>query len=134
MSKVSKRSNKRTSEIMGEEVKDESMSPSTIIFNEEIAPGKFPTYTGWKEHRVREYEVHGERKYPTKRGACLTPVRLKILMGKFEEIDEELKQADAKVPCKVQQTQYKTHLGGGIYAAIDYKFNGVNIRRYWVSE
>src|SRR3989442_8889600 len=107
MSKVSKRSNKRSSETMSEEVKDESMSPSTIIFNEEIAPGKLLTYTSWKEHRfvhVHEYEVNGERKYPTKKGACLTPIRLKILMGKFEKIDEQLQQADAKVPCKVQQT------------------------------
>src|SRR2546425_1277948 len=140
MSKVAKRTNKRSSKIVIEEVKDETKemaAVSTPHFNEEFASGKFVVYSRFKEQEfihIRDYGVNGERTYPTKRGVCLTPARLKALMGKFDEIDEQLKQTDAKAPYKVQQSQYKTHLGGGIYAAIDEKFSGLNLRRYWVPE
>jgi hypothetical protein len=66
----------------------------------------------------------GECEYPTKKGVCFTPARLKVLRNKIEEIDEHLKN---------QSAPYKSHLGAGIYASSD-KFNGVDLRRHWIPE
>ena len=127
MSKVIKRSTKREIANVSEE---EDKVETTVRFSEEFAPGRFFVYSHFKGQdfiHIREYVVIGEKSYPSKKGACFTPIRLKALMNNFAEIDEQLKQQSAGA-------SYKIHLGAGIYAAINGKFNGVNLRRYWVPE
>ena len=85
---------------------------------------------------VREYVMGEKREYPTKIGVCFTPGRLKALCRNIEEIDEELRQRNANASYKVDRGEvvYKAHLGAGIYASVNNKFNGVDLRRYWVPE
>src|SRR2546425_418340 len=114
-----------------------SVPTSIVHFSEEFAPGRFVVYSRYNEQdwiHVREYVTYGERTYPSKKGVALTPVRLRTLMNKMEEIDEQLKQANATAAYKVEQSTYKTHLGAAIYAAVDKKYHGVDLRRYWVPE
>jgi len=117
-------------------VKEEkTMQDSITYFSEEFAPGKFVSYSRFKGQNfihIREYQNVEGRLIPTKRGASFTPGRLRVLLAKTDEIDEQLKLIASGAPCK--GVQYKTHLGAGIYAAIDDKFNGVNLRRYWAPE
>ena len=99
MPKVSKLSSKKSSQTVVEEVKVEMaiIPAATVHFSAEFAPGKFVTYSRFNEQdlvHIREYKVMGGRTYPSKRGACFTPARLKALMNKFEEIDEQLKPTE----------------------------------------
>ena len=119
-------------------VKEETMQDSITYFCEEFASGKFVSYSRFKGENfihIRVYENIGGRLIPTKRGASFTPGRLRVLLNKTDEIDEQLKLISSSVPCEAAAgVQYKTHLGAGIFAAIDSKFNGVNLRRYWAPE
>jgi len=69
----------------------------------------------------------GQGEYPTKKGVCFTPGRLKTLRNKLDEINENLKNHSDIL------TAYKAHIGAGIYVSID-KFNGVDFRRHWIPE
>src|SRR5881296_3015463 len=87
-----------------------STSTSTVHFSAEFAPGRFVVYSRYNEQdliHVREYVTYGERTYPSKKGVALTPVRLRTLMNKMEEIDEQLKQTNATAAYKVEQSAYK---------------------------
>ena len=51
-------------------------------------------YMGEIYIHVREYQMMGEKEYPTKKGACFTPGRLQILRGKIADIDANLNQQE----------------------------------------
>ena len=59
---------------------------------------------------------------------------MRAFLDKIDEIVERLKQQNFKVSCKAHREVYKTHLGLRIYAVIDGKFNGVDLRRYRIPE
>jgi hypothetical protein len=111
-------------------------------FSASFHPGRRLTMTrfhGMLRIHVREYERVGDREFPTRKGACFTPGRLKVLRGKISEIDEALRQQEVNASCNVtvgvggnSSLLYKAHLGAGIYASIDENFNGVSLRRHWV--
>lgn len=139
VNKISKRSAKRVTKVSREEGKDEVIptQTSTTYFSAEFAPGRHLVYSQFNGKdliQFREYAVMGERKYPTKKGVCLTPGRLRALMEIFDDIDEQLKQQKSDASYKVQSSSYKSHLGAGIYVTVDTKFSGVDLRRYWVPE
>src|SRR2546425_11818313 len=132
MPKVSKLSSKKETVVEEDKIVMAIIPTATVHFSAEFAPGKFVTYSRFNEQdliHIREYIAMGGRTYPSKRGACFTPARLKALMNKFEEIDEQLKQLNSDASYKVVQTKYMAHFGAGIYVAQKYK--GVNLRRYW---
>ena len=134
MPKASKREEKRSSKV---ETTEPPKSASTIHFSTQFAPGRFLVYSRFNKQdlvHIREYAVIGDRAYPTKKGVCFTPGRLRALLNVIEEIDEHRKQQNAKVFYKVQQITYKTYIGAGIYATVDDKFDGVDLRRYWLPE
>jgi hypothetical protein len=87
---------------------------------------------------VREYMRMGDRDYPTKKGVCFTPGRLKLLREKMGEIDLALTQQEVNASCGVALVEstnlFKTHLGAGIYVSVDEKYSGVDFRRYWIPE
>jgi len=94
-------------------------------------------FNGQNLIHIREYVRMGEREYPTKKGVCFTPGRLKVLQGKISEIDEALKQQEVNSSYNVLLeggSLYKYHLGAGIYVSISEKFKGVDLRRYWLPE
>src|ERR1700743_1356388 len=112
MPKVSKREAKRSSKV---ETTEPPKSASTIHFSTQFAPGRFLVYSRFNKQdlvHIREYAVIGDRAYPTKKGVCFTPGRLRALLNVIEDIDEHGKQQKAKVSNKVQQTTYKTHIAG----------------------
>jgi len=144
MSKASKRVAKSTAKFSTEENKGETSAmssastlSSTVCFSEEFSPGRFLIYSHFADREwvhIREYVTLREKTYPTKKGVCLTPSRLKSLTNKLDEIDEQLKQASSSASYKVEQSLYKSHLGAGIYASVGSEFKGVDLRRYWVPE
>ena len=106
MPKVGKGSSEKSTQTVVEEDKVEMalIPAATVHFSAEFAPGKFVTYSRFNEQdfiHIREYIVMGGRTYPSKSGACFTPARLKALMNKFEEIDEQLEQLNSDAPYKV---------------------------------
>ena len=138
MPKVRKREVKRAAKNSEVKIEMSAMPVTTIHFSAEFSPGRFLVYCRFNERdlvHVREYALSEEgQTYPTKKGVCLTPTRLKALTNNIEDIDEHLKQLNADAIYKVQQEQYKVHLGGGIYVSVDAKFSGVDLRRYWMPE
>jgi len=133
MPKVNKRGEKRA-------VKEEKMTVNPrndIQFSVQFVPGRYLTFARFNDQdfiHVREYAMTEEHTIPTKKGVCFTPGRLRALLNVIEEIDEQMKQQNAKAEYKVPQTAYKSHLGAGIYASVDGKFHGVDLRRYWMPE
>src|ERR1700759_5140202 len=93
----------------------------------------YSRYNGEDLIHVREFEVIGNRSYPTKKGVSFTPGRLKMLMAFVDEIDEHLKQQMSKDIYKVSKEEdYRKHLGAGIHAGVSRKFDGGDLRRYWL--
>ncbi len=120
-------------------ISDETPQPATTTTSEHkllFAPGRYLVYSQFKgqfQIHVREYNHKtmsngmGQCEYPTKKGVCFTPGRLKVLINKIEDIDGYLNKKPK------ESEPYKTHLGAGIYASID-KFNGIDLRRHWIPE
>jgi len=136
MPKITKREEKRTPKVVIDETPAGSTSPSTVYFNVEFAPRRFLTYSRFDDQdwvHVREYLAMGERVYPSKKGVAFTPTRLRALIARLPEIDEQLKEqrTAAAATTEPQEVSFKTHLGAGIYAGVHSKFNGVDLRRYW---
>ena len=82
-----------------------------------FAPGRYLVYSQFKgqyQIHVREYAHKtmsngmGQCEYPTKKGVCFTPGRLKMLRNRIEDIDEYLKEKSK------ESEPYNTHLGAGI--------------------
>ena len=147
MSKSAKRDVKRVvkAKVVYGEDDEETQSAAALIqsstaeraFDGTFAPGRrvaLTKYDGRDLIHVREYVRDEEREYPSKVGACFTPARLRALMCKIEEIDEQLRQQNANSAYMVDQGEvtYKTHLGAGIYASVNSRFNGVDLRRFWI--
>jgi len=109
-------------------------------FDVTFSPGKhlvLSVFNGQTMIHIREYVRMFDREYPTKKGICLTPGRLKVLQGKIGEIDAVLNQQEVNASYGVSidgGTLYKAHLGAGIYASIANNFTGVSLRRYWVPD
>jgi hypothetical protein len=110
-------------------------------YSVEFAKGKRLTcgrFNGKTYVHIREYIATDRKVYPTKIGVALTPVRVKVLRGHFDGIDEALRQLDVNSSCGVEVggtgQLYQVHLGGGFYATVNEKINGVDLRRYFVPE
>jgi hypothetical protein len=119
------------------DVSNSLLPTQTTEFNESFAKGRrlvFTRYNGQSFIHVREFITEGDRAYPTKTGICFTPARLKALYQRIESIDEELKEQNAIAENKGEkrETLYKTHLGAGICVSVNGKFNGVDLRRFWL--
>ena len=142
MPKVNKRESKKlvmntNSEAETSVITPQQLPSNVTYFSREFAPGRSLVYSRYNDRdwiHVREFETLNDRVYPTKKGASFTPARLKALMGKMDEIDEELRQQKSTASYKVEKAIYKGHLGAGIYATVGGKFVGVDLRRYWVPE
>jgi len=133
MPKVNKREGKRAAKAEKTTVKQKN----DIQFSVQFVPGRYLTFNRFNDQdfiHVREYAMLEDRTIPTKKGVCFTPTRLRVLLDTIGEIDEQMKQQNSTASYKVEQGAYKTHLGAGIYAAVDGKFHGVDLRRYWMPE
>src|SRR6267154_363227 len=118
MPKVDKREAKRVVKIVSEET--QAMPSSKPYFNVEFAPGRFLVYSHFKGQdfiHIREYVVRGEKSYPSKKGACFTPGRLRVLREKIDLIDAMLILNVTPI-LKIGEPTYKEHLGAGIYVSI----------------
>jgi hypothetical protein len=100
------------------------------IFDVAIAWGIHIVYLRCKGEtfiQIRDYE-----------GAVVnfTPIRLKMLWNRTAEIAKQLRRKKPiKVykDCELKDRAYKLHLGGGLYALIDEKCSGLQIRRYFTA-
>jgi hypothetical protein len=112
---------------------------STKSFNASFGPGRRLVLSSFKGQlfiHIREYQETNGKEYPTKKGACFTPGRLRALRDRIVDIDEILCQLETNASYNVtvggDEPLYKQHLGGGIFATINEKYRGVNLRRYWM--
>jgi len=71
---------------------------------------------------IREYE---DASYPTKKGICLSPSRWAMLLRVMPSLDEEVSSGTF-------QDDYRTHLGGNVYARANGENGTVDIRQYFV--
>lgn len=118
----------------------ETLPQSQTMFVTTFYPGKrlvMSRFNGQTLVHVREYHTMGDHVYPTKKGVCFTPGRLAVLRRSIEDINSAIRQQEANESCGVtveRGTLYKAHLGAGIYASVDEKYNGVSLRRHWMPE
>jgi len=112
---------------------------SEKTFDAEFHPGRHlvvSLFNGKELIHIREYQSENGKEYPTKKGACLTPGRLRELWGRISDIDAVLQQLELKSTEDAivgdGEPVYKEHLGGGLYVSINEKFCGVDLRRYWM--
>ena len=139
MSKIAKKNLlKRTVEAAEEDTIELVPAVDATHFDVEFAPGKRLVYLhfGGREFiHIREYGSMGGRLYPTKKGVCLTPSRLRALQERISTIDELLAQLEMNdaygVTVGGEDPLYKQHLGGAIYASVSEKYQGVNLRRHF---
>jgi hypothetical protein len=108
-------------------------------FNETFAPSRRLVFSRFQERdliHVREFACMSEKEYPTKKGVCLTPSRLKALMTRIAEIDEALRQREVNEEYGIDGVLelYKAHLGGAIYVTVSSAWNGLDLRRHWCPE
>ena len=153
MSKITKRIAKRSTASMEEsqlipieqQGKNEtsglrSETSSQAAFNESFYPGRclvLSTFNGQTLVHVREYQTSGVKQYPTKKGATFTGGRLAMLRRSIEGINAALHQQEVNASCNVTVqggVLYMMHLGAAIYASVNEKFHGVDLRRYWMPE
>ena len=94
------------------------------------------TFNGQVLIHVREYRVLNGKEYPTKKCACFTPGRFRVLREKVETIDEILRQQEvnASYNVTVNGELYKAHLGAGLYVSVNEEYPGVSLRRHWLPE
>jgi len=108
------------------------------VFDVEFWPGRRLTLSHFKGQilvHIREYATTDGKEFPTKRGACFTLGRLRALRDRVAVIDSMLQQLEVNASYNVTiglDPVYKEHLGGGIYAVINEKYRGVDLRRYWM--
>lgn len=79
---------------------------------------------------VRQYELKGERMYPTRIGTCMSPCRFKAfctIVGKIQEAKEALYNG-------VEAVNIKEHIGGGVNVSLKTGNNCVDIRRYFMTD
>ncbi len=94
----------------------------------------FSHFDNTEQIHIREYEMKemrngmGQCEYPTKKGVCFTPTRLRVLRNLVDEIDENLVRRQ-----RGETVDYKKHVGTGIYATVG-EYIGVDLRRYWIPE
>ena len=149
MSKITKRITKRpvltlTMEKKNETSRIETPSQTAVMsagmFDVEFYPGRrlvLTSFNGQTLIHIREFQTIDSQRYPTKKGACFTPGRLAMLRRSIEGIDAALHQQEVNSSCGVTVeggVLYTMHIGAGIYASVNEKFRGVNLRRYWMPE
>jgi len=75
---------------------------------------------------VREYDVYGNKKYPTKKGIALDLRRFKSLLLHMVEIREAVSKLISG-----EKVQERIHLGDAVFASIKSPYRCVQIRRYY---
>jgi len=93
--------------------------------NIELGNGRYVQTTEWNgEPRidVREWETHGDKRIPTKKGISLTLQRWKLLVEAFDGLDKALEE----------RTNYSSHIGGNVFVGVRADSVCVDIRQYWI--
>lgn len=78
---------------------------------------------------IRKYEEQGDKKFPTKTGTCLTPLRWKTFVDFLPEMENCVNMYDHD-----ETVEYKRHLGGNWYVSINKGYPCVDIRKFWLPE
>ena len=95
--------------------------------NIELANQRYAKATEWKDEiriDVREYEMKNGMRIPTKKGISLPLYRWKMLVNSFEFLDQAIDE----------KKEYKSHLGGNVYASVQANSVCVDIRQFWLPE
>src|ERR1700759_1663091 len=95
-----------------------SKGSTDVHYDVLFAPQRHLTYSRYNEQdlvHVHEFEVIGNRSYPTKKGVSFTPGRLKMLIAFVDEIDEHLKQEMSKDIYKVSKRRTTGNIWGRGY-------------------
>lgn len=139
MAKVYNKREKKNSKFVcdDDEKTTDTLESASIRSKTEFAPGRFVVYSRYNDQdyvHIREYVTLNGKEYPSKKGVSFTPSRLKSFMKNFALIDEELKQRSSNASYKVEKATSKIHIGAGIFASVNLKFNGVDLRRFFAPD
>jgi len=86
------------------------------------------TYNDSRVVDVRKYERNGDKKFPTKKGICMWPIRFAALVMNLGEIDEAYEYVSKT------EGEYRTvHISGCLYASVSHSYRCVNLRYYFKS-
>ena len=78
---------------------------------------------------VREYNRYGDKIYPTKLGARMSPTQFMNLLSFIEEINKDYKEMR-----ELKVEQFKYNIGDGLYIAASNQYPAVHIRFYFQNE
>jgi len=71
---------------------------------------------------IREWKTENNKRIPTKKGISLPLHRWKMLVDSFEFLDQAL----------AEKRDYRTHIGGNVYASVGVNSICVDLRQYWL--
>ena len=84
-------------------------------------------FKGQKYVHFREYEFSDNACFPTKKGIALPARRFASLLQKCNEINETVQQVENGI-----STQYKVHIGGGVFVTVNGEYQRVDVRAFFV--
>ena len=93
--------------------------------NIELGNYRYVQTTEWNgEPRidVREWETHGDKRIPTRKGISLKLQRWKLLVEAFDCLDKALEE----------KPKYSSHIGGNVFVSVRTDSVCVDIRQYWI--
>ena len=129
--KISKRSLKLHTSPPDSMTGQEASTMPNGSFNVSFWPGRrlvLSCYKGQILVHIREYHVMDGKEYPSRKGVCFTPGRLKVLRERVVDIDAILNQQEVKVSYNVFEEGgpllYRAHAGNGIDATISQSTTG----------
>ena len=84
-------------------------------------------YNGELQIHIRQFNRFDRSTYPTKKGVTLSLLRWRVLELRKDNIDKYFQDFYEDLGNEEQSI----HLGGGIYATMNYEYPVVNIRHWW---
>ena len=77
---------------------------------------------------IRQYELKGNREYPTITGTCMSAQRFAWFMLKRQQVTDAVREVENGS----ETVDLRDHIGGGVHVALKSGINLVNIRKYFL--
>jgi hypothetical protein len=77
---------------------------------------------------IRQYELKGDREYPTRIGSCMSARRFAMFLLTKQKIED----AKRDIGNGSESVDVREHIGGGVYLTLKSGTNLINIRKYFI--
>jgi hypothetical protein len=105
---------------------------NTVRYEKELGDSNFVVvneYDGQVYVHLRKYNLGHGKKYPTKKGAALTPSRWQQFVSRIVDVENAVQKLSDG-----EDVQYTQHLGGNWYVSVTKGFPCVDFRKFWLPE